>query len=151
MTPGCRPGYRPAMADITAQGVRSSSGRPTAAALSYVLPAFAFGIPTPFVLWYLVRNGELPMTPFGFRSHSGPFEAVGQDGFVALGIAFLGACAVDVLAGAWLWGGRRRGAVLGVAATPVTLFFAAGFAFPFLLAAIPIRLVLTATAWPKLR
>ena len=151
MTPGSRPGYPPGMADIAAPSVRSSSGRPRAAALSYILPALGFGIPTPFVLWHLGRTGELPMTPFGFRSHSGPFEAVGQDGFVALGIAFLGACAIDVLAGAWLWGGRRRGAALGAAATPVTLFFAAGFAFPFLLAAIPIRLVLTAAAWPKLR
>jgi hypothetical protein len=38
-----------------------------------------------------------------------------------------------------------------VAATPLALFMAYGFAFPFLLAAIPIRLVLTAVAWPRLR
>jgi hypothetical protein len=134
-----------AAADGRARGLERAAG------LAYILPALGFGIPTPFVLWHLVRTGELPMTPFGFRSHSGPFEAVGQDGFVALGIAFLGVCAVDVLAGAWLLRGRRRGAVVGLAATPVTLFFAAGFAFPFLLAAIPIRVVLTAAAWPKLR
>jgi hypothetical protein len=134
-----------------AQGDARPAGGARAAGLAYILPALGFGIPTPFVLWHLVRYGELPMTPFGFRSHSGPFEAVGHDGFVALGVAFLGACAVDVLTGAWLWRGRRRGAVLGLAATPVTLFFAAGFAFPFLLAAIPIRVVLTVAAWPKLR
>jgi len=121
------------------------------AALAYVLPALAFGIPTPFVLRHLVDTGELPMTPFGFRSHSGPFEAAGQAGFVALGVVLIGSCVIDALAGAWLWRGRRRGAVLGVAATPLTLFMAAGFAFPFLLAAIPFRLALTALAWPKLR
>ena len=121
------------------------------ASLAYILPALAFGIPTPFVLRHLVQTGELPMTPFGFRSHSGPFEAVGQAGFVALGIVLMGSCLIDALAGAWLWRGRRRGAIFGVAATPLALFMAYGFAFPFLLAAIPIRLVLTAVAWPRLR
>ena len=42
-----------------------------------------------------------------------------------------------------LWRGRRSGAILGVAATPLTLAMTIGFAFPFLFAAIPIRLVLT--------
>ena len=121
------------------------------ASLAYILPALAFGIPTPFVLRHLVQTGELPMTPFGFRSHSGPFEAVGQAGFVALGIVLMGSCLIDALAGAWLWRGRRRGAILGVAATPLALVMAYGFAFPFLLAAIPIRLVLTVVAWPRLR
>ena len=122
-----------------------------AAGLAYILPALAFGIPTPFVLWHLTRTRELPMTPFGFRSHSGPFEAYGQETFIALGFVLIGSCLIDFIAGAWLWGGRRRGAILGVAATPLTLAMTYGFAFPFLLLAIPIRLVLTAVAWPRLR
>lgn len=119
--------------------------------MSYILPAIAFGIPTPFVLWRFARTFELPMTPFGFRSHSGPFEALGRDRFIALGGVLMVSCMIDVLAGAWLWRGRRRGAILGVVATPLTLMMAYGFAFPFLLLAIPIRLVLTARARSTLR
>jgi hypothetical protein len=122
-----------------------------AAGLAYILPALGFGVPTPFVLRHLVREFELPMTPFGFRSHSGPFEVLGRDRFLALGIVLMVSCLVDALAGTWLWRGRRRGAILGLAATPLTLVMSHGFAFPFLLAAIPIRLALTVVAWPRLR
>lgn len=135
----------------TIEGAPPATGVAKAAGHAYVLPALAFGIPTPFVLWHLVRTGELPMTPFGFRSHSGPFEQYGQNGFVALGFVLMASCLVDTLAGAWLLRGRRLGAVLGLAATPLTTFMAYGFAFPFLFAAIPIRLALTVRAWPKLR
>ena len=128
-----------------------SSGEVRAAALSYILPAIGFGIPTPFVLRYLARNGELPMTPFGFRSHSGPFEALGRDRFIGLGAMLMVSCLIDALAGAWLWRGRRRAAIIGISATPLTLLMAYGFAFPFLFLAIPVRLVLTARAWPRLR
>jgi hypothetical protein len=122
-----------------------------AAGLAYLLPALGFGLPTPFVLWHLVRELELPMTPFGFRAHSGPFEALGRDRFVTLGIVLMVSCLVDAIAGVWLWRGRRRGAILGIAATPLTVLMAYGFAFPFLFLAIPIRIVLTAMAWPRLR
>jgi hypothetical protein len=121
------------------------------AALAYILPALGFGIPTPFVLAHLARTRELPMTPFGFRSHSGPFEQYGQDAFTALGAVLVASCLIDLAAGALLWRGRRRGAVLGVVATPLTLTMAYGFAFPFLFVAIPVRLMLTIAAWPKLR
>jgi hypothetical protein len=129
----------------------AGAGIAKAAALAYVLPALSFGIPTPYVLWHLVREHELPMTPFGFRSHSGPFEELGRDRFIALGTVLVVSCLIDLVAGVWLWRGHHRGAVLGLAATPFTLFMAYGFAFPFLLVAIPIRLALTVLAWPKLR
>ena len=130
----------------------SVSGRPARwAALAFVLPAAGFGLPTPLVLDHLRRTGELPMTPFGFRSHSGPFEAVGPDGFQVLGWTLVVVCLLDALAGIWLWQGRRRGARLGVALTPASLALAVGFAFPFLLAAIPIRLLLVAVARRSLR
>jgi len=147
------PGWRGATVRVmtTSKPAPRLDGTVKGAALAYVLPALAFGIPTPFVLRHLVETGELPMTPFGFRSHSGPFEQAGQAGFVGLGLVLIVSCLIDALAGVWLWRGRRRGAVLGVVATPLTLFMTYGFAFPFLLAAIPIRLVLTAVAWPKLR
>lgn len=117
------------------------------AALSFVLPALAFGIPTPLVIDHVRRTGDLPWTPFGFQSHAGPFfDQFGPAGFVNVAWAFVGACLLDLLAGVWLWQGRRRGAWLGAAMTPVTLFFAVGFAFPFLLVALPLRLLLLVVA-----
>ena len=82
------------------------------------------------------------MTPFGFRSLSGPFESLGSDRFVALIWALVGLCALDVLTGAWLWQGRGRGAVASVASAPVSLGLGVGFALPLLLATLPVRLVL---------
>jgi hypothetical protein len=108
------------------------------AALLFVADA-GFGLATPFTLAHLARTGELPMTPFGFRSLSGPFESLGRDAFIALGWALVAMCALDVLAGIWLWQGKRRGAKLGLATTPVVLLLAIGFALPFLLLMAPIR------------
>ena len=144
------PAYARIVETVTERADRSS-GEVRVAALSYILPAIGFGIPTPFVLRYLARTHELPMTPFGFRSHSGPFEALGRDRFIGLGAVLMVSCLIDALAGAWLWRGRRRAAILGIGATPLTLLMAYGFAFPFLFLAIPARLVLAARAWPNLR
>lgn len=113
-----------------------------AAAVSYVALGLGFGIGAILTLLHLGRTGELPMTPFGFRSMSGPFEALGQDRFAALGWALVGVCALDIVAGAWLWQGRRRGLRLGLATTLPALGLGAGFALPFLLAGVPIRVIL---------
>ena len=53
-------------------------------------------------------------------------------------------CAVETLAGWRLWKGQRRGASLGIWTTPLAVMFGLGFALPFYLASIPIRLVLLA-------
>jgi hypothetical protein len=113
-----------------------------AAAVSYVALGLGFGIGGAVTLVYFAREGELPMTPFGFRSLAGPFEELGPGPFTALGWTLVGVCALDVLAGAWLWRGRRRGAVLGLATTPVAFGLALGFALPFLIAGVPIRVAL---------
>ena len=108
------------------------------AALSFVSDA-AFGTAMPFALAHLERTGALPMTPWGFRAYSGRFERLGPDRFTVLGWGFVAVCTLNVLAGVWLWQGRRRGAVLGLALTPVTLALGAGFELPFLLGPAPIR------------
>jgi hypothetical protein len=43
------------------------------------------------------------MTPWGFRSLSGPFEQLGPERFTALGWALVGVCALDVVARIWPW------------------------------------------------
>ena len=109
------------------------------AAAMYVALGVGFGVGTVITLDHLARHGELPMTPFGFRSLSGPFEQLGLGPFTALGWALVGVCVLDVLAGIWLLQGRRRGAWLGLTTTPLALGLGVGFALPFLLLGAPIR------------
>ncbi|MGI8872677.1 MAG: hypothetical protein ACR2KI_08815 [Candidatus Limnocylindria bacterium] len=120
------------------------------AALSFMLDA-GFGIAMPFALSHLARHGELPMTPWGFRAFAGPFEQLGHQRFAALGWALVGVCALDAVSGVWLWQGRRRGASLGLAMSPLALALSGGFALPFLLVPVPIRAALVLTGRRSLR
>jgi hypothetical protein len=120
------------------------------AALLFIADA-GFGIAMPITLGHFARTGELPMSPFGFRSFSGPFEQLGSDAFTGLGWALVAVCALDVLVGIWLWQGKRRGARLGLATTPFALGLGIGFALPFLLLFAPIRAALVLAGWRNLR
>ncbi len=111
------------------------------AALLYLFLGVAFGASVSFVLAHLGRYGELPMT-FGFRSMPGPFEQLGPDAFSALGWTFVGVCAADVVAGVGLWRGRRWGARLGLATSPLALALGVGFDLPLVLVGVPIRMAL---------
>ena len=116
---------------------------PRAAGAIYVVLGIGFGAGALVTLLHFARHGELPMTPWGFRSMSGPFEEFGAGRFSMLGWSLVAVCALDVLAGIWLWQGRRRGARLGMLTSPLALLLGAGFALPFLLVGVPIRLGLT--------
>jgi hypothetical protein len=120
------------------------------AAASYVLD-LGFAVAMPIALTRLARTGELPMTPWGFRAFSGPFERLGPAAFGILGFALMGACAVEAVAGVWLWQGRRRGATLGLAVTPATLVLGMGFALPFMLAPVPVRTGIVLAALGRVR
>ena len=111
------------------------------AALLFLFLGVAFGASVPFVPAYLERNGELPMT-FWFRSMAGPFEQLGPEAFSALGWIFVGVCAADVVAGLGLWRGRRWGARLGLATSPVAFALGVGFDLPLVLVGVPIRVAL---------
>jgi hypothetical protein len=132
-------------------GNRGSTAARGAAAM-YVALGVGFGVGTVVTLWHLARTGELPMTPFGFRSLAGgPFERLGSERFAALGWSLVGVCALDVLAGIWLWQGRRRGLRLGLATTAPAIGLAIGFALPFLLVGAPIRILLVLAGRRHLR
>ena len=121
------------------------------AALIYIVLGFGFGVGAVVTLDHQRRTGELPMTPWGFRAFAGPFENLGPERFRALLWAFVGVCALDVVAGAWLSRGRRRAATLGLATTPVAFGLSAGFALPVLLVGIPIRVALVLMGRRNLR
>ena len=122
-----------------------------AAAVMYLVLGLGFGAGTVITLAHFARNGELPMTPWGFRSLSGPFEQLGPGPFKTLGWSLVGVCVLDAVAGVWLWQGRRRGAWLGLATTPLALGLGAGFALPFLLVGAPLRALLVLAGWKRLR
>jgi hypothetical protein len=110
-----------------------------AAAAGYVALGVGFGAGAVVTLVSFARTGELPMTPWGFRSMAGgPFEQLGPVAFTILGSTLVGACVLQVVAGTWLWQGRRSGGQLALATTPLALGLGVGFALPFLLAGVPI-------------
>ena len=112
------------------------------AALLFLFLGVAFGASVPFVLAHLARHDELPMSPFGWRYMAGPFEQLGPEAFVALGWTFVGVCAADVVAGLGLWRGRRWGATMGLATSPLALALGVGFDLPLVLVGVPIRVAL---------
>jgi uncharacterized membrane protein (DUF2068 family) len=120
------------------------------AAVLYGLLGVGFGIGTAVTLALLARNGELPMTPWGFRSLDGPLARIDTRTTMLAGTALIAVCAADVATAAGLWRGRRWAGRLGLATTPAAVFLGLGFELPILLAAIPLRVGLVLAAWRRL-
>ena len=128
---------------LATPSARAGSLATRAASVLFVALGLGFGIGAIVALDHDRRHGEMPMTPFGFRAFAGgPFDALSRQQFTALLWAVVGVCALDVVAGALLARGRRRGATLGLATSPVAFILAGGFALPFLLIGVPIRVAL---------
>jgi hypothetical protein len=122
------------------------------AALSYIVLGLGFGIGAAVTLWHLDRHGELPMTPWGFRSlDGGPFVQLSVERFTGLGWGLVAVCAADVISGVLLWQRRRAGAVIALITSPVSVVLGVGFALPFLLVGVPIRLALVLAGRRSLR
>ena len=113
-----------------------------AAAAVLVAVGVGFGVPVPWAVDHLDRTGELPMTPWGFRAYSGPFEELGPERFKVAAWVFAIVCACDVVAGLLTWRGDRRGPRLAAVATPPGVVLGLGFALPIYLASIVLRSVL---------
>jgi hypothetical protein len=107
-----------------------------------VAVGIGFGVPVPIAVEHLDRTGELPMTPWGFRAYSGPFESLGPERFKVLAWAFALVCLADVIAGVLTWRGDRRGPRLAAVTTPPATILGLGFALPIYLASIGLRSVL---------
>ena len=121
-----------------------------AAAVLYGLLGAGFGLGTVAVLALLIRDGELPMTPWGFRALDGPLARIDTRTTLLAGAALVTVCAADTATSAGLWRGRRWAGRLGLVTTPAALVLGLGFELPFLLAGIPLRTALVAAAWRRL-
>lgn len=73
---------------------------------------------------------------------AGPFQDLGPEAFTALGWMLVGVSTLDVIAGAWLWQGRRRGFRLGIATALPAFVLGLGFDLPLLLIGVPVRTAL---------
>src|SRR6476660_7460480 len=99
-------------------------GTVRAASILYVVPGVGMAVGVAAILAYDAARGELPMTPFGWRLMGGPFEQIGTDTLTPLGRilggTLIGVSILDVVAGRWLRQGRRQGAKLALAMTPIS-------------------------------
>lgn len=98
---------------------------------------------------YVVLNGDLPMA-WG-APHGRIYDAFGLD--VALAAYGVNACVsmLGILAGLWLWRGRRTGAVLGAITIAVGPVFWYGFGLPIPPYIAVLQLVLLGVGWKSLR
>ncbi len=110
-----------------------------------------FGIGAAWATLHLRHHGELPLTPWGFRALSGPFEQLGSDVFTVLAVTLTALSGLNVLAGTWLWRGERRGLHLGGVTFLPTMVLGVGFALPFLLVGLPIAALLALAGRGSLR
>ena len=89
-----------------------------------------FGIPCLFAIRHLSETGQV-WTFMGFPTYGGgPFEDAGIRSSAGLLAAFVVVCALEVLAGRWLWKRQRRGVTLAFGLLPFELVFWIGFALP---------------------
>jgi hypothetical protein len=133
---------------------RSSRATRLASAM-YVVPGLGSALATAAILLYDARRHELPMTPFGWRLLGGPYQQIGTDTLTGLGrllgITLIVVSVLDLVAGTWLWQGRRRGAMLGVAMTPISLILGTLFVVPALWIIPPVRAILAIVGRQHLR
>ena len=135
--------------------VERSPRQTSLASALYVVPGLGTALATAAILLYDARRHELPMTPFGWRLLGGPYEQIGTDMLTGLGrvlgIALIVVSISDLVAGIWLRQGRRRGAMLGVATTPISLLLGTLFVVPALWIIPPVRAFLAIAGWRRLR
>ena len=113
--------------------------------------AAGFGLPIPWVALHLARNDELPTFMGLFPMYGGPiFGRVSQGTFTLALACFAAVCAVDLVAGCWLWSGSRDAAMLTIALLPVDVLFWYVFALPIPPLLALVRMALLAVGWASL-
>ena len=135
--------------DRAATSVRLCSPHGRGAVIQ-ILIGLGFGGPLWAVL-HLAQHGEPPMTPWGFvrwpvRSRT---SVKGRSSVLAIALAVV--CAVDIAAGVRLWRLQRRGLRLGLVTALPQLALGLGFALPFQLVSVPLRVGLAFAGRRSLR
>ncbi len=118
-----------------------------AAVLLWVVAA-GWGLPAPWLMWWVLVRGRLPVLPIIGEPNGGPFYFnFSRRVFVAL-LAISLALAFAQGWAAWLlWAGKRLGALLQFGLLPIEAAFWYGFALPIPPVLAVVRVILTASAW----
>lgn len=122
----------------------------TAAAILFFLNA---GWLVAFLLigGYVVLNDDLPPGWENLAPHGRIYDAFGLDVALAAYGIYAAVSMLGVLAGLWLWRGRRTGAVLGAITLAVGPIFWYGFGLPIPPYIAATQLVLMGVGWKSLR
>ena len=97
-------------------------------------------------LYYAFTNRALP-TLVGIRLMGGPFEKLGLDTLIVLGICYVIVSALKILAGYWLWNARMDGVVLELIRLGLSAIFWYGFALPLGPLIGALQVIILALAW----
>jgi hypothetical protein len=118
-----------------------------AAVLLWIVAA-GWGFSAPWLIWWVLVRGRLPVLPIIGEANGGPFYfKVARSTFAKLlALSFLLGVA-QAWAARLLWAGKRSGALLQFALLPAEAAFWYGFAIPIPPLLAIIRIVLTARAW----
>lgn len=120
------------------------------AAILLWITAFGFGIFCLPAISNLLTGRDIPYV-MGFPAYGrGPFERVGIPTTVPLLAEFLLVCILEGLAGWWLWGGYKEGAILALLLLPAGAIFWWGFALPFGPIFALVRTILIVLNWQSL-
>ena len=103
------------------------------------------------VIAYMIQNRTFPVV-FGIPLlGSSLTERLGMDFMIRASIVFEIVCALEALAGYWLWKSDKRGGRLGLILLPVGLLFWILFELPIFLVVGPLRAAALAIGWKSLR
>jgi hypothetical protein len=116
--------------DVIADASAVPAASRAAAVLLWIV-AVGWGFSAPWLMWWVIVRGRLPVLPIIGEPNGGPFYVSFSRGtFVVL----LGASLLLAVAQWWaaslLWAGQRSGALLELALLPVEAVFWYGFALP---------------------
>lgn len=122
------------------------------AALLLWTVAAGWGFSAPWLIWWVLVRGRLPVLPFNIgEPNGGPFYfKVPRSTFVMLLVLSFLLAVAQVWAGRLLWDGKRSGALFQFALLPAEAAFWYGFALPIPPLLAVVRVVLTARAWRDL-
>jgi hypothetical protein len=105
----------------------------------------------PWLIWWMLVRGRLPVLPLIGEPNAGPFYANLPHGvFVVLLAASAGLGIAQVGAGCLLWNGERTGGLLQFGLLPIEALFWYGFALPIPPLLAFARVILVILAWSRL-
>jgi hypothetical protein len=122
-----------------------------AAALLLWIVAAGWALPAPWLMWWVVGRGRLPVLPIIGEPNGGPFYLkLPRRVFVGLLAVSFALGIAQAWAGWLLWNGERSGALFQFGLLPVEAVFWYGFEIPIPPVLAVVRLILIALAWSRL-